>query len=354
MILFYLAWPKAEFLPDIERRKWRELDYLGSVLLIAASVLVVYSFQSASGHADTWGQASFLVPLIVGLACWVGMIFWEIFVDRRWGDKIAAAFPMGLMRNRIYLTAVVNTMFLGFPYLMILYAFPVRLQVVNGRNPLIAGLMLLPMLAASAAGSMIAGAVNGKADWLCETLAVANGFMVLGSALLSTLSTSEAVEPKALGFLVFAGLGFGLSAAASTMYANLHSSVRDHAPAQGVVAQIRILGGSIGIAASSVILGVILRTQLVGVVDPKQLSSLESNRGSFTEFQLDAIRQAYAEAFTKDMQVCAIIAGIATITTFAAWTPPSHRLTNEGRAKQQHKDEVDRRRQATLARHRAQ
>ena len=135
---------------------------------------------------------------------------------------------MNLLRDRVYASAVLNTMFLGFPYILVIYAFPLRCQVVNGKDTLVAGVMLLPMLGSSAIGSAISGKVNGKEDRSCETLVVATSFMVLGCGLLTTISGSVTLEAKALGFLVFVGLGFGLSVSTTTMLAALRSSVRDH------------------------------------------------------------------------------------------------------------------------------
>jgi hypothetical protein len=223
-----MMWPKPQYLPNLERRSWRELDYFGSALLIAATVLVVFPFQNVGGATDQWGQAIFISTLIIGSIAFLGVFAWSIFVERRWGDKIAAALPMSLLRNRVYASAVLNTMFLGFPYILIVYAFPLRSQVVNEKDALTAGVMLLPMLGSSAIGSAVSGKVNGKKDRSSETLVVATSLMALGCGLLTTVSGSVGLEPKALGFLVFVGLGFGLSVSTTTMLAALQASIRDH------------------------------------------------------------------------------------------------------------------------------
>ncbi|KAK9426073.1 putative Major facilitator superfamily transporter [Seiridium unicorne] len=342
MVLFCLVWPKAEYLPDIERRTWRELDYLGSFLLIAAAILVVFPFQNASSNA-LFDKAIFLAPLLSGLACCVALMGWEVFVDRCWGDKIAAAFPLRLLRNRVYSSALIVTLFLGFPFIMLVYAFPLRLQVVNGKSSLMAGIMLLPMLGASAMGSVLAGIINGKKDRTCETMILSGSLVALGCGLLSTLSDSLELEGKALGFLVFVGLGFGLAAAGTTMIANLQSSLRDHSPAQGILAQFRILGGSLGIAASSAILGVTLRSQLAGVVNLSLLQSLENVGNELTEAQLAAVRHAYSDTFDEDMRIGAIVACISIVLALGAWTNPRGRLTIQERQAQHLKDEMERR-----------
>ncbi|KAI1425369.1 major facilitator superfamily transporter [Xylaria sp. FL1777] len=343
-LLFFITWPKPHYLPNLERRSWRELDYLGSSLLIAAAVLIVFPFQTAGSATDQWGKAIFVAPLIIGLTAFLGVFFWSLFVDRRWGDKIAAALPMSLLRDRVYALAVLNTMFLGFPYILIIYAFPLRCQVVNGKDALMAGVMLLPMLGSSAIGSAISGKVNGKKDHSCETLVIATSLMLIGCGLLTTVSGSVDLEPKALGFLVFVGLGFGLSVSTTTMLAALRSSIRDHAPAQGIVAQVRVFGGSLGIAASSAILGVSLKAQIGGSVTSQQISSTGGGGADLAPSDLAAIRRAYANAFREDMRVCAIISGVGLL--WALGTYSRKRLSRTERREQQFREEIERRKVA--------
>jgi hypothetical protein len=87
------------------------------------------------------------------------------------------------------------------------------------------------------------------------------------------------------------------------------------AVAQGIVAQVRVLGSSIGISASTAILGVVEYNQLRGVVTNSQLASLRDSEKTFTASQLQAVRKAYSDAFNEDMRVCAIVAGICVLLT---------------------------------------
>jgi len=228
MIIFYLSWPSAQQLPTIHRRRWCELDYPGSFLLVSAAVLVVFAFQNIGSGTNPWVRAIFLVPLIVGIVCWFVLFVWQALIEKSWPDRFAPAFPIRILRNRVYTGGVLNTLFLGFGYLMTIYAFPLRLQVVNGRGPMIAGVMLLPMLGSTAIGSVLAGVASSKRDLLFETLILSSSLMVLGFGLMSTLSDAYGVEAKSLGFVVFIGFGFGMSATASTILAATESSIRDH------------------------------------------------------------------------------------------------------------------------------
>lgn len=97
------------------------------------------------------------------------------------------------------------------------------------------------------------------------------------------------------------------------------------AVAQGIIAQMRVLGGSIGIAASTAILGVTQGKELSGIVTQEQLANLRAAAETFTKEQLHAVRQTYSDAFNEDMRVCAIIAGVcilATLGTFKRNTQP--------------------------------
>ncbi|KAI1763177.1 major facilitator superfamily transporter [Hypoxylon sp. FL1150] len=313
MLLFYVLWPRTH--GNRGRRSWKNLDYIGSILLIVGSVLVVFPFQNAGDTLNRWSNVIFVAPLIIGVASWLGLFLWSIFVERRRED-IDAALPMRLMRDRVYTGAVLNTMCLGFPNMLLIYAFPLRVQVINEKDALIAGVMLLSMLGPSALCSLIIGVLNSKKDRTFGTLLVGGCSMVLGCGLLSTLSSAYEVEGKILGFLVFVGVGFGLSVSTATMVAAKHSSPKDHASAQGIIAQVRVLGGSIGIAASTDILRVTLQKQL-GIVETEYFAMVRGPMAVLTEKEVMAIRQAYSDAFNESMRVCSCIAGVAVLSVFA-------------------------------------
>lgn len=139
-----------------------------------------------------------------------------------------AAFPLQLLRNRVYSATLINDTMLGFAYIMIIYAVPMKLQVVNGKSALVAGIMLLPLLGGVAIGSPVAGFINKDKNRFCETIVVASCLMLLGCGLETTLSDSYHLQAKALGLLVLIGFGFGLSAAPTTMIAMFESPIHEH------------------------------------------------------------------------------------------------------------------------------
>lgn len=234
MVLFYCAWPKAEYLPTIQRRSWKDMDFLGSFLVIAASVLVTFAFQNAGTNetdVDPWAKGTFIGPLVVGVVSWIALFAWEGAFERIWSQKMAAI-PLVLIRNHVFAAATLNTILLGFAYLATLYAVPLRLQVVNGKSPIMAGVLMLPMLGATGIGSVISGIVSKKQNRLSETMTVATIMVTLGLALETTVSDSQELEPKFLGFLTFIGLGYGMITSSATMFTAIEAPIPEHGKSQ--------------------------------------------------------------------------------------------------------------------------
>lgn len=195
---------------------WKQFDFVGTILGIAASVLVVFAFQNAGeSEPKTWGRPIFIAPLVIGLACWLALFAWGFAIEKWFAQSITPVFPIELLRNRRYARSTLTTFLLGYPHLLLIFLFPIRMQVVSDKSPLLAGLTLLPMLGTVAIGSMVSGKVNAVKDHLSGTLRCGSWLMGLGFVLLTTVRGPED-DAKALGFLAFVGFGFGLFTAAAT------------------------------------------------------------------------------------------------------------------------------------------
>lgn len=162
--------------------------------------------------------------------------------------------------------------------------------------------------------------------------------MVIGCACLSTLDPVPNIEAKMYGFQVFVGLGFGFMVSTVSLGASLECELRDRsalnrpspylplidtnrhtAVAQGIIAQARVLGGSLGIAASTAILGVMQARYLSGLVSPSDLAILHSSSASFAPAQLLAVRKAYSDSFSESMKVCAAVSGACVLVTLLTY-----------------------------------
>ncbi|KAH6635230.1 hypothetical protein B0J18DRAFT_442677 [Chaetomium sp. MPI-SDFR-AT-0129] len=97
----------------------------------------------------------------------------------------------------------------------------------------------------------------------------------------------------------------------------------DAATAQGIIAQVRIFGGSIGIAASSAILAVKLRADLAGTAAESlgsgTLARLAADPNSLPTEQWDAIRRVYTDALREDMIVCCAVLVAGMLVTLGVY-----------------------------------
>ncbi|KAJ4418989.1 hypothetical protein N0V82_005214 [Gnomoniopsis sp. IMI 355080] len=177
------------------------------------------------------------------------------------------------------------------------------------------GVLMLPMLGATGLGSAITGAISSKKNRLSETMTVATVMVTIGLALETTVSDSPQLEPKFVGFLAIIGLGYGMITSSATMFTTMEAPISEHAPAQGIIAQARMLGGSVGISMSTALLALQQRAQLIGIVPAAELQGLSNTLKSLSDSQQAAVRKTYNDAYTRTMMVCAIVAGVGIILT---------------------------------------
>lgn len=128
--------------------------------------------------------------------------------------------------------------------------------------------------------------------------------MSIGTGLLSTLKVTSSISPKLYGFQIFCGMGFGLTVSSSSILAAIECEIDSHAVAQGLTAQARVFGGSIGIAASTAILAVKENSRNIPPGAQSQLDSVGPE-------DLNNLRHAYGQAFQQVMWVSAIVSAIA-------------------------------------------
>lgn len=114
------------------------------------------------------------------------------------------------------------------------------------------------------------------------------------------------------------------------------------------MAQIRIFGGSIGIAASSAILGTKSRAQLAtGDLPAEALANLTANPAALSPGQWVAIRRVYTDALKEDMIVCCAVLAVAMVVTLAVYR--KNRIPMEDMIKQRHVEEGERRRSQAIS-----
>ncbi|OAQ77312.1 MFS multidrug transporter [Purpureocillium lilacinum] len=318
--MFLVFWPRKQDIAPTVRRSWKSFDYAGSALVIAAAVLVVFAFQNVGvAPVNIWHTAEFIAPVTVGIVCWAALFMWQYAVETKTASRIMPAFPLSLFRNRFYASGVATTLLLGFPLFVLLFSVPLRARIVSDKSALAAAAMLLPMLVASAFGCVVAVGINSKKNFLSESMFVGASLSAIGCALLTTLS-ERGSDGKLLGYIALAGLGGGLSITSATAIVAVNIPPGEYAPAQGIMGQARVLGGSLGIAAFSVLLHKEVAKVIVGPIPPQLYAILGGARADTPKGLHSLVQQACSRAFRGGMVASAIISGLAVLLTLVGFT----------------------------------
>ena len=173
---------------------------------------------------------------------------------------------------------------------------------------------MLPLLFAGGLGSFVAGGISQKLNNVSISFIAGSALIVLGSGLLSTLSASQYVQHKLLGFQVPLGFGIGMIFSSVSVAVSLRVESRYQSICQGIASQSRLLGGSLGVAAANAVTNREIHLKLNGVLSPAQISGLQfstTGLATLNVTQKEAVRSAYANAWEETMRVCVYVASVA-------------------------------------------
>jgi hypothetical protein len=98
--------------------------------------------------------------------------------------------------------------------------------------------------------------------------------------------------------------------------------------AQGITAQMRLFGGSTGVAASFIVLNTKIQNTLGSVLSPEQLGDFYKSPAAILSFTLAEkieVRETYIDAFAIDMRICigiSVASLLASLCTYQR-NPPS-------------------------------
>ncbi|KLU83318.1 drug resistance transporter [Magnaporthiopsis poae ATCC 64411] len=323
-------------------QSFRMIDLLGAVLLLAASMMLVYPIQEAGSMKYPWDSAPIVVALTLSALSWIAFWCWEALLHAR-GGRVAPVFPISLATHRVYVACLFVTILVGFVFMPAIITIPERSQILEGKNVMMAGVDLLPMLAAVAVGSFAAGPLSIRKNRSTLSLILGASLVTIGACLMTILESMPAGSAtKAMyGFEAILGLGFGLCLSSTTIMANLQARGADMAVANGAVAQARVLGSAIGLGVWTIIFNT--RTQSGGrlrsaaqggILTAEQAATLHRMPTSMLQLPEPARTEAtavYKAAFSNEMVVLAIASAVAFALSFCTYeanplpaqTPPS-------------------------------
>ncbi|GIE55954.1 EmrB/QacA subfamily drug resistance transporter [Actinoplanes octamycinicus] len=233
----------ALFVPESRAPHPRRLDPVGQLLVLL--LLAGVTFGIIEGPAAGWSSPEIIACFGAGALALLGLLWWE---PRRAEPLI----DLALFRSPPFSGAVVIAICAfsalgGFLFLNTLY-----LQETRGLSAWQAGLCTLPMAAATALVSPLAGRLVGTRGTRLPLLIAGSG-MALGVLPLTWAGPATPVWPLLVGYLLF-GVGFGMVNTPITTTA-VSGMPRERA---GVAAAIASTSRQVGSALGVAVIGAVL------------------------------------------------------------------------------------------------
>ncbi|KAH8586548.1 major facilitator superfamily transporter [Bisporella sp. PMI_857] len=349
MVVLYFAWPtRANITQTQSLSTIKQIDFLGAFLMAIGCVCFVYTLHEVGYRKFSWSGASNVALLTISSAAWVILFTWQWYLSRsnrfNW---ILPQLPWRIVTHRPMAMAIMTTLMAGFVQFSAVFSIPLRAQVVDLKSPVQAGIRLLPLVSATAVGSLVGGGASAKKNLTFFTMTIAMALVVVGSGLLSTLPSSGNETRSIYGYEIILGFGLGMSVSTATFMTSMEVEFVDHAVAQGLVAQARILGGSFGLVASTILMNNHIESTLTGQVTNEALKRIFISPFSILDYGLEAaalFRESYINAFTQDMRICLYIAVVGLLSSICIWqrNPPTVAERSEllAKAVQEYIDQV--------------
>jgi EmrB/QacA subfamily drug resistance transporter len=221
------------------------LDVAGLALVASGLVGVTYGLAQ-SGSAGSLLAPSVLVPALGGLALIAAFVVRALHID-------APLLDVRLYADKAFAAASVTTFCLGAALFGAMILMPLYFQTVRGEDAVTTGLLLAPQGIGAAIAMRLSATATER--WGGGLTALAGGLVTVVATIPFVLIGAGTSYWLIGGAMIFRGFGIGMSMmpAMTAAFAVLRPEQVSHATPQLTVLQR--VGGSMGTAILSVVLG---------------------------------------------------------------------------------------------------
>ncbi|KZT06904.1 MFS general substrate transporter [Laetiporus sulphureus 93-53] len=298
----------------------RRLDWIGSFLLLASSVLLCFGLQVGGTKGYPWVSAKVLAPLIIS-GCIVPVF---IYFETRHPEPLV---PLRLFRSRNFAFIILFTLCLGAGFYTVTIYLPQRMEIVNRLSAITSGVRMLPQLTLVGVVSFISGAIVMITRRYLLLMWFSSCVGAIGCGLL-TILTAQTRFPQQYGFEALIGYSVGITIPVSTMIVQFSTDRPDLASATGFQSFARQLGGVVAISISTAVLNSRVEAKLnmlEGTDSPLASAALreailEDPTGVMSELSSSAreyVQAAYSDGFSKVFLAGAVWLAVSALATFA-------------------------------------
>ncbi|MGZ5336568.1 MAG: MFS transporter [Solirubrobacterales bacterium] len=267
----------------------RRVDYPGVVALTAGLTAIVLAL--IEGNSWGWDSAGIIALLAGGIAALTAFVAIELRVP-------APMLEFGLFKTRQFIGANMIAFIITFTMMGTFFFMALYMQDILGFSPLEAGIRFLPTTLVIAVTAPMAGRLSDRFGpvWpMSFGLATLSVSMFMFSAVDPSTTYSDLVIP-----FILMGLGIALVMSPMSTAAMNAVRVQKAGVASGVLQMSRMIGASVGVAAT----GAIFQSQLGGGFNPAQLATAP-----------EAARATFVDALGSAMLLAAVVSVVGFFVT---------------------------------------
>ena len=289
--------------------KNQKIDWGGAITLVAAIVCLMFALE-LGGKTYTWDSVQ-VISLITGFTLFfIAFILFELKAKE-------PILPFWLFRRRLFATSQILAFLYGGTFIILTVFIPIFVQAVYGGSAANAGLILMPMMLGSVAGSAIGGIFQTKTSFrnlmIISVISYFAGMYFLGTL---TPETSRGIMTMYMIIVGF-GMGFSFSLLPTASVHNLEPHFRG--TANSTNSFLRSFGMTIGITVFGTIQNNVFTHKLTdafaGVSGGQAFGSIGDSRQIF-----EASERAKIPSFILDKIIHSLSDSI-TYTFFIALVP---------------------------------
>ncbi|KAJ7503361.1 cephamycin export protein cmcT [Mycena galericulata] len=233
------------------KEKLRRIDFVGSLLILFASTLLVLSLTWASGSYE-WQNSHVTATLVLGCVVSVAFVLWE------WKFPPFPVIPMYIFKKKIVVGAGITQTINGFLTVVQVFYLPTFYQLAYGYSPVKSGVMLLPLTLVQTVASTGSGLIVTATGRYRELILAGWAIWAVGLGLMATLNESSTLAQQ-VGYSLLTGIGVGQTFQPSLVAVQGALERKDMAVVTAMRSFARNIGGTIGLAITGTIVNSILQ-----------------------------------------------------------------------------------------------
>jgi MFS family permease len=101
LVALLIAWPSDKSKKSFTKKAFLSVDVLGSVLLLAAAVLLIFALEEAGAFIYAWDSSMIVACLCVSGMAFVVFVIWQEWLDKHPSWPVEMVFPVRVARQRV-------------------------------------------------------------------------------------------------------------------------------------------------------------------------------------------------------------------------------------------------------------